>query len=105
VPWTAIKPDELNPWMADFVNVTVPGGESFKTMHQRCQQFWNELIGHDIKNVVIITHAGFIRSILSHILEIPLNKVFQLDVDYGSVTKITASGEHGSYQQVLYINR
>lgn len=105
-PWTAIDQPVLNEWMADFVNYQVPGGESFKMMHQRCTQFWDELLNntsHD--KVIIITHAGVIRSLLAHVLHIPLDKIFQLEVDFCSITKITVTKQHGYYQTVNYINR
>jgi len=87
--WDSLDQDVLNQWMADFVNYQVPGGESFEIMHTRCTHFWEELISSENESVFIITHAGIIRSILAHILGIPLKNIFQLQVDYGSVSKIT----------------
>jgi len=91
--------------MADFVNYQVPGGESFVQMHHRCTQFWYELSDISADRIIIITHAGVIRSLLAHVLGIPLDKVFQLEIDYGSITKITVAKQHGCYQTVHYINR
>ncbi len=34
-PWAELPPDELNPWMADFVALAPPGGESFAELHAR----------------------------------------------------------------------
>ena len=103
--WTEIDQPILNAWMADFVNYRVPGGESFVLMHRRCTQFWDELLGSPADRIFIVTHAGVIRSLLAHILSIPLDKIFQFEVDYGSVTKITVAKQHGCYQTVNYINR
>jgi len=103
--WTEIDQPVLNDWMADFVNYQVPGGESFVQMHRRCIQFWNELLALPADRIFVVTHAGVIRSLLAHILSIPLDKIFQLEVDYGSVTKITVAKQQGCYQTVNYINR
>jgi alpha-ribazole phosphatase len=103
--WTEIDQSVLNLWMADYVNFQVPGGESFQTMHKRCISFWDELLQQNSSKIVIITHAGVIRSLLAYILNIPLNKVFQLAIDYSAVTKITVAKQHGCYQTVNYINR
>jgi len=103
--WTAINQPVLSSWMADFVNYQVPGGESFVQMHHRCTQFWDELSDISADRIIIITHAGVIRSLLAHVLGIPLDKVFQLEIDYGSITKITVAKQHGCYQTVHYINR
>ncbi|MDB4904875.1 MAG: hypothetical protein JWQ63_4156 [Mucilaginibacter sp.] len=102
--WIEIDQYVLNLWMDDFVKYKVPGGESFETMHARCSQFWDELVQQTIPKVVIITHAGVIRSILAYVLGIPLDKIFQLEIDYSGVTKITVTKQHGCYQQVNYIN-
>ena len=91
--------------MAHFVNYQVPGGENFEAMHSRCSQFWDELILQAAPKVVIITHAGVIRSILAYILNIPLDKVFSLEIDYSSVSKITVTKQYGGYQLVNYVNR
>lgn len=103
--WTAIDQQVLNAWMADFVNYKVPGGESFVMMHQRCTQLWDELLHISADKLIIVTHAGVIRSLLAHILHIPLDKIFQVEVDYSSVTKITVAKQHACYQTVNYINR
>jgi alpha-ribazole phosphatase len=104
--WTAIDQTVLNTWMADFVKYQIPGGESFEIMHRRCTQFWDELSGNlSGDKAIIVTHAGVIRSILAHILNIPLDKIFQLEIDYSSVTKVTVAKEYGCFQTVNYINR
>lgn len=103
--WNDIDQPILNAWMADFVNYQVPRGESFVQMHHRCTQFWNELLALPTDKIFIVTHAGVIRSLLAHILSIPLDKIFQIEVDYSSVTQITVAKQQGCYQTVNYINR
>ena len=87
--WNSLDQIILNLWMADFVNYQVPGGESFKLMHKRCSGFWDELITKEHEKVFIVTHAGVIRSFLAHVLNIPLKNIFKMQVDYGSISKIT----------------
>ncbi|MDB5137047.1 MAG: Alpha-ribazole-5-phosphate phosphatase [Mucilaginibacter sp.] len=104
--WTAIDQQVLNAWMANFVDYQVPGGESFETMHKRCIQFWDELLNNiSGDKFIIVTHAGVIRSLLAHVLQIPLKNIFQIEVDFCSITKITVAKQHGCYQTVNYINR
>lgn len=103
--WTELDQPVLNAWMADFVNYQVPGGESFLQMHSRCIQFWDELLASSADRIFIVTHAGVIRSLLAHILSIPLEKIFQIEVDYSSVTKITVAKQYSRHQTVNYINR
>ena len=103
--WDNIDNKDLNRWMADFVNFTVPNGENFVTLSKRCIQFWEEIKEQsNFDNIIIVTHAGVIRSLLAHILNFPLDKAFDLQIDYSSITKINYKKEYNK-QTVQYINR
>jgi alpha-ribazole phosphatase len=87
--WDAISPEEMNPWMSDFVNVKVPNGESFSVLYDRVVNFMqNELQNNTSESVVIVTHAGVIRSILCKISNLPLKDAFTNKVDFGEVIKL-----------------
>jgi alpha-ribazole phosphatase len=87
--WDDINPLEINPWMQDFVNVRVPNGESFTDLYSRVINFLeNELQENASKPVVIIAHAGVIRSVLCKNSNLPLKDAFQNKVDFGQVIKI-----------------
>ena len=87
--WDVIDPDELNPWMVDFVTIRVPNGESFTDLHSRVIDFMhNELQQTNSKPVIIVAHAGIIRSFLCHISALPLRDAFKNKVDFGAVIKI-----------------
>ncbi len=87
-PWDEIPPEELNPWMEDFVNIPVSNGESFTELHSRVGGFLTEQIS-DLKHpVIIVAHAGIIRSILCHQTSLPLKEAFQNKVDFGEVIRI-----------------
>src|SRR2546428_6419206 len=68
--WNEIAATELTPWMDDFVHVTVPGGESFKGLNDRTNEFLQDLIANEQENVITVTHAGVIRSLLCQVLDI-----------------------------------
>lgn len=91
--WDAIAGDELNRWMNDYVNVACPGGESYIDLFNRCADFLSDLQKSKHEKVLIITHGGVIRSLLCLILNIPLNKSFSLQIDYGNISKIRCTGE------------
>ncbi len=85
-PWNSISENELNPWMEDFVNVSVPNGESYTQLADRVNSFFEvSLDSKDTKNIIIITHAGVIRAFLSGVLGIPLKKSFSIKIQYGEV--------------------
>ncbi|MFV8327124.1 alpha-ribazole phosphatase [Flavobacterium sp. ZS1P14] len=87
--WDQIEAEELNLWMTDFVNVRVSNGESFTDLYGRVVDFINnELQTVDSKPVIIVAHAGVIRSFLCKISDLPLADAFQNKVDFGAVIKI-----------------
>ncbi|MEG1229136.1 MAG: histidine phosphatase family protein, partial [Flavobacterium sp.] len=87
--WNEIPPEQLNPWMEDFVNIKVQNGESFAVLHERVGDFITVLTSKKIKSPIVITaHAGVIRSILCHQTSLPLKNAFQNKVDFGQVIKI-----------------
>lgn len=100
--WNRINPEALQQWMENYVNSCCPGGESFLDLHKRATEFWNEILMKKAGNIVVVTHGGVIRSIIAQILAIPLNKIFAVDVDYGSITKLSYRDEH---TYVRYLNR
>ncbi|MCG2610471.1 alpha-ribazole phosphatase [Flavobacterium sp. SM15] len=88
-PWDNIPKEELDPWMKDFVHEKVPSGESFTELFDRVVQFMeSELKTGSLKPIVIVSHAGVIRSILCKISGLPLKDAFQNKVDFGSVMRI-----------------
>jgi len=89
--WDAIPPEIIDPWMKDFVNVCIPGGESYVQMHSRVTQCFTH-IAAAAKPAAIITHGGVIRSILSHITQTPLVDSFgAFKIHYGCVMRLNAT--------------
>ncbi|MCV2484226.1 alpha-ribazole phosphatase [Flavobacterium sp. SH_e] len=86
--WNEIPSEELNPWMEDFVNLKVTNGESFVELHERVGYFLSDKISKIDQPIVIVAHAGIIRSILCHQTLLPLNEAFNNKVDFGQVIKI-----------------
>jgi alpha-ribazole phosphatase len=85
--WDEIPPQELNPWMEDFVNIRVTNGESFTQLHERVGLFFNEILKIN-QPIIIVAHAGIIRSILCHQTSLPLKDAFNNKVDFGEVIRI-----------------
>ena len=83
--WNDIDQTELNHWMADFVNVKTPNGENLQQLSERINQFMDKLRMRDHEKVLLVTHAGAIRCIWAYILNIPLDNIFKLPVDYEEI--------------------
>jgi len=93
--------------MADFVNVPTPNGETFRAVFDRVSAFWHEQIlplanqPHG-KPVFVVSHGGVIRALLCLFLDLSLQNAYRINLNYGSVTKLTLT--ESSYT-IQYINR
>jgi len=89
MPWNEITGPQAEKWMNDFVNECCPEGESYMDMSRRIGNFLDELKKKRRTNVVIVSHAGVIRTILALIQKIPLQKSFEIEVSFGQIMSIT----------------
>lgn len=71
-------------------NFTFPAGESFNDVVIRSLAFINSINDHN--QIVLVTHAGVIRSLMSKLFKIPLNNVFSFQIDYGRLVKLEKNG-------------
>lgn len=85
--WNDIDNTSLDIWMNDFVNKPTKNGESYIDLHKRTTSFLAEIKLKKHTRVVIITHAGVIRSLASYINKTSLKDSFNLKLDYGAVIK------------------
>jgi len=99
--WAEIKREESDPWMADFVNISTPNGESFLDLSNRSNEFLDEVTAQDFKQVVLVNHSATIRAILCKALDLDLKNAFRMEVDYGSISKITFKN---GFWSVKFIN-
>lgn len=99
--WDTIDPAQMHQWMDDFVNTAPPAGESFYGLKLRVVDFWEELTGAPKARVALVAHAGVIRTLIAHTLELPLEKAFNFTVDYAKVSLVTFSE---GVKRVRYVN-
>jgi alpha-ribazole phosphatase len=83
--WDGIDADDLYSWTQDFVNISVPKGESYRMLHERTVRFIENILTTNDKAVAIVTHAGNIRSFISWTLDLPLENSFRILLNYGAV--------------------
>lgn len=80
------KGKEAQKWFDDYININCPGGESFMDLYSRVKDFLNIIKGQSqLRNPLIITHAGVIRAFFSIIKSIDLKESFDLKVDFGEL--------------------
>lgn len=92
--WNDIDDDELNQWMSDFVNTPVPEGESYLALYKRTVHFLEMLLQTPQRKTAIVTHAGNIRAIISHVLNLPLENSFRIHLNYSTVAHVQLEADH-----------
>ena len=94
--WDKIPKSELCPWMKDFVNRRVPDGESMAQLVSRVKAWYGELLSTGAIRVLVVTHAGPIRVILSLINGTPIEDAFKLyKPHFGEVISLDRPTEKG----------
>lgn len=104
--WDSLPKDEIDPWMEDFVNVRVPGGESYIDLYDRVMGCWAQIVGGVYGaaggsdgsgrqngsaggSIAVVAHGGVIRSILAGITGTPLVDSFKaFSLHYGCVVRV-----------------
>ena len=71
----------------DFANFTPADGESFSDLQRRVWPVFAESSGRGQK-IALVTHAGVIRVLICQILAIPLERIFQIELDYGCLNTV-----------------
>lgn len=61
-------PYESSMWFEDYIDYSIPEGESLRMVYHRVQEFLEELIKKD-ENVLLITHEGVIRLVSCWVLD------------------------------------
>jgi alpha-ribazole phosphatase len=104
--WNDLPQEEMTLWMNDFVHVCPPNGESFEELNTRVKHFIDHTLfkNHDEhESIVIITHAGIIRSFICNLLELDLSKAFKINIDYGAVSLLNLY-QNSALSNLVYTN-
>lgn len=83
-----INPEELTKYYQDPINNFPNNGESYLTFENRINQAWNNLIhSQPDKHLLLITHAGVIRTMFSLLLNLPISHAFKIQIDHAGLTR------------------
>ncbi|MFH1117637.1 MAG: alpha-ribazole phosphatase [Pseudomonadota bacterium] len=86
-------PGEWDKRGADVAGYRPPGGESFADLQARVVPVFLEIAGQAHSDVLIVAHAGVIRVIICHILDVPLSNLFRIGQDYAGLNMIKPQGD------------
>jgi len=96
-------PDDYRTWKKNPATYVPQGGESIFDLLDRVKNALYEIMSrHNGQTVVIVSHVGPIRVLVSQSMSMPIEKYRQLTIDYGSLTRI----DYGKRQNnLIYLNR
>jgi len=93
-------PREFSERGRDIIHYRPPGGESFLQCSQRVIAALAEILGSTDGNLLIVGHSGPNRIILCHLLDIPLDKLFNIGQDLAGLSVILQRGSHYHLEQL-----
>lgn len=93
--------DEYNQFMKNYNTYTIPNGECYKGFCQRVKAFIVDELKAQEGTIVIVTHGGVIRLLMSYLLDIDLNLIWHFEVLPGGVVEIDYSNNYGKLQKLI----
>jgi alpha-ribazole phosphatase/probable phosphoglycerate mutase len=88
------EPTALQSFYDDPINNRPPDAEPLATFRDRVVCCLQDLLSeHRGKHLLLVCHAGVIRTAISHTLEAPLHTLYRQAVDYASITRLQVTAE------------
>lgn len=88
-------PGEMEQRLKDTESFRADGGESFQELRDRVVPKFEEIVArHPEDHIVLMCHGGVNRTILSHILGLPIARLFRISQEYGAVNIIQFYPDH-----------
>ncbi|THB74672.1 MAG: histidine phosphatase family protein [Gammaproteobacteria bacterium] len=84
-----VTPGAVDRFFADPVENQIPNSEDFDVFNARVHEAFTKLIAdNDGKRVLLVGHGAVIRSALNLMLDLPMNNIFRIEVQFASITTI-----------------
>ncbi len=92
-----IDSDQLNLFYQDPIHNTPNNAESLTLFLARINLAWESLLAdHAGKHILVITHAGVIRFLFNLLLNLPTEKIFNLQLDHASLTRFQCFNDNSA---------
>lgn len=91
--WSDIEcayPEQLQSWTERWTETAAPGGESVGDLVKRAAEWIGDAVTGQSSAIaiVVVSHAGWIRAAVSHLLGCDIARMFEIPVDHARVTII-----------------
>ena len=85
----ATDSERLARFWSDPMRHAAPGGETLTAFRDRILAAWEDILAHHAgRHVLIVGHAGTIRIAVCHVLDMPLDRLFRIQVPNAGITRI-----------------
>ena len=89
----AEDPGRLHRFWSDPLNHTPPGAETLPAFRDRVIAAWEDLLArHAGRHLLVVGHAGMMRMILRHVLDMPLERMFRIQIGNAAISRIRIDG-------------
>ena len=87
-------PNQMKERMDNISVFQADGGETFQQLKDRVIPRFEDIVAkHSDENIAMVCHGGVNRVILSHLLEIPIDRIFRIKQDYAALNIIQFYGD------------
>ena len=87
-------------WQTHTSDLPYPNGENGSLVFFRTNRLLRELVQTPADNILLVTHAGVIRSLVSNYLGLSIEKRFNLRIDHCSLTTLSYNSEKKTFSVV-----
>jgi len=98
-------PDFWKAYRARTADFRFPGGETGEEACRRIADFLEEkrhAHPHPIENIVLVTHEGWIRQMMCHLMNLPVYKRGNFYVDFCGITEITYQPDYQTWKLIRF---
>ena len=108
--WQSIGQNKIEEWNENPFDYQFPDGESARSFDRRVIAAWKQLNNalaelKQPQDIIIVCHAGVIRSIVSYFLHIPLEQSLSVTIDKMSVSCINVVPKCSSLSRCVGLNQ
>lgn len=88
-------PGQIGQWSRLQENFRFPGGDMIVEFNDRVCRWFDKLLKKDFNRVLIVSHAGVLRTAICHLLGIDISHCFAFNIKEAGVAAVTVSDGFG----------
>jgi len=101
----AADPLTLARFWRDPVAYPIPQGEPIADFDRRIGQAWDALLEHYRGcHILLVAHGGVIRMVLRRLLDMPVQRIWRIEVPFAAISRIRLHRDPGSEPHLVFHN-